>query len=571
MSDMSVYGGSIYAAQTKVPARSPLTVEADVDVCVIGGGLAGLTTARELARRGWSVAVLEAKRIAWNASGRNTGFVLPGFAADEQAIIERVGPEHARALWALSEQGAEYVRNTVRELDIPNADLVEGGWLQVSKQDNDAEVERAAAYLTREFGAEVEFWATDRVRGALRSPRYFSALHFPKGFSINPLAYAQGLAAAAEAAGVRIFENTPALDIDPAGVRKRISTPQARVRASKVVFAGNMHIGALMPKLAETLVPVSTYVIATAPLGDALREAIGYAGAVSDGALTDNHYRVIDGDRLMWAGRCTLWEGDPANYTKTLLRDIRRTFPQLRDVKAAFAWTGTLGNTVHLMPQIGEYAPGVWLMSGFSGHGLNTTAMAGDIVARAISEDDTRWKLFSPFELVWAGGALGKAAVQGYYHAYRTREKIDGMLSRRREREQRKKDGLPPLEVSALSVAPLETAPSEPVAKEQPKKKRSRKKKTEAAVSPEPLVDAPHASQGDVTATETVYVRLMNEGTEAFRPVPALVLQDATYTLKGQEIFNQQEEAWEFPPETTVSVETRVLDGAMVLVAVRKV
>ena len=492
MSDMSVYGGSIYAAQADVPARPQLTVEADVDVCVIGGGLAGLTTARELARRGWSVVVLEAKRIAWNASGRNTGFVIPGFAADEPAIIERVGSEHARALWALSEQGAEYVRTTIRETNMPGADLVEGGWLQVSKQDNDAAVERGAAYLAREFGAEVEYWPTDSVRGALRSPRYFSALHFPKAFSINPLAYAQGLAAAAEAMGVRIFENTPALDIDPAGVRKRITTPQARVRAGQVVFAGSMHIGPLMPKLAATLVPVSSYVIATAPLGDALRQAVGFGGAVSDSALFDNHYRVVDGDRLLWAGRCTLWEGDPANFTKSLLRDIRRTFPQLRDVKAEYSWTGTLGNTVHLMPQIGEYAPGVWLVSGFSGHGLNTTAMAGEIVARAITDDDPRWRLFSPFELVWAGGMFGKAAVQGYYYACRTRETIDGALSRRREAERRKKDGLPPLAVPAPSVAPSDATSSEPAAAEKPKK-RSRKKKAEAASDAAPAEKPPEA------------------------------------------------------------------------------
>ena len=477
MSDMSVYGGSIYAAQTDVPARPPLTVEADVDVCVIGGGLAGLTTARELARRGWSVAVLEARRIAWNASGRNTGFVLPGFAAEEETIIERVGSDHAKALWALSEQGAEYVRATIRELDMPGVNLVEGGWLNVWKSDDDARVARLAEFYGRQFGAEVEHWPKERVRETLRSNRYFSALNFPRGFSINPLAYAQGLAAAAEAAGVRIFENTPALDIDPAGVRKRINTPQARVRAGQVVFAGNVHVGALMPKLAATLVPCSTYVIATEPLGPQLRDAIRTDATVSDTEFVDSHYRIVDGDRLLWCGRCTTWEGDPAGFTRTLLRDIRRTYPQLRDVKAAYAWTGTLGNTVHLMPQIGEYAPGVWLLSGFSGHGLNTTAMAGEIIARAITDDDPRWRLFSPFELVWAGGALGKAAVQGYYYAYRAREKIDGALSRRREAEKRKRDGLPPLEVPAPSVVPGDAASSEPEV--QSKKKKPRKKKAE--------------------------------------------------------------------------------------------
>lgn len=483
MSDMSAYGGSIYAAQADAPVRPQLAVEIDVDACIIGAGLAGLTVARELARRGWSVAVLEARRIAWNASGRNTGFVLPGFAAEEEAIIERVGPDHAKALWALSEQGAEYVRNTVRELDMPGADLVEAGWLNVWKSDDDARVGHLAEFYARQFGAEVEHWPKERVRETLCSNRYFSALNFPRGFSINPLAYAQGLAAAAEAAGARIFENTPALDIDPAGVRKRITTPQARVRAGQVVFAGNMHIGLLMPKFAATLVPCSTYVIATEPLGPQVHDAIRTKAAVSDTELVDNHYRIADGDRLLWCGRFTTWEGDPRSFTQSLLRDIRRTFPQLRDVKAAYSWTGMLGNTVHLMPQIGEVQPGVWLLSGFSGHGFNTTAMGGDIVARAIAEDDATWKLFSPFELVWAGGRLGKAAVQSYYYSYRTREAIGGFLSRRREAEKRKKDGLPPLEVPAPPVAPVEAATGVVAEEPKPKKKRSRKKKADATAS----------------------------------------------------------------------------------------
>ena len=481
MSDMSAYGGSVYAAQIDAPARPQLAVEIDVDACIIGAGLAGLTVARELARRGWSVAVLEARRIAWNASGRNTGFVLPGFAAEEDAIIERVGLDHAKALWSLSEQGAEYVRNTVRELDMPGVDLVEDGWLNVWKSDDDARVAHLAEFYAKQFGAEVEHWPKERVRETLRSNRYFSALNFPRGFAINPLAYAHGLAAAAEAAGARIFENTPALDIDPAGVRKRITTPQARVRAGQVIFAGNTHIGLLMPKLAATLVPCSTYAIATEPLGAALHDAIRTQAAVSDTEFVDNHYRIVDGDRLVWCGRFTLWEGDPRSFTKSLLRDIRRTFPQLRDVKAAHSWTGTLGNTVHLMPQIGETMPGVWLLSGFSGHGLNTTAMGGEVVARAIAEDDPSWKLFSPFELVWAGGRLGRAAVQSYYYAYRTRERIDGWLSRRREAEKRRKDGLPPLEVPAPPVVPVDAAAADPAAEETPQKKRSQKKKVDAS------------------------------------------------------------------------------------------
>jgi len=200
-----------------------------------------------------------------------------------------------------------------------------------------------------------------------------------------------------------------------------------------VVLAGNVHLAELMPRLASTLLPTFSYAIVTAPLGDALREAIRYFGAVSDADLAGHHYRVVDGDRLMWSGRGTIWSGKPRRYADALLGDIVRAYPQLSDVKADYAWSGTLGNTVHRMPQIGKISSGLWLLSGFGGHGLNTTAMGGELVARAIVEGDSTWQIFSPFELVWAGGILGNAAHQAHCQSSRTQERIGGWLARRRE------------------------------------------------------------------------------------------------------------------------------------------
>jgi glycine/D-amino acid oxidase-like deaminating enzyme len=436
--DPSAYGASWYSAtRVAAPPRDRLNVELDVDVCVVGAGLAGLTVAREVARRGWSVVVLEAQSVAWNASGRNTGFVLPGFAADESALVRRVGRDHARALWSLSEAGAEYVRKAAREPSMQGVALSEGGWMHVSKTGDDG-IRSEAEFLAGELGATVEAWPAERVREALRSPLYFGALHYPRGFSIHPLNYALGLAAAAEADGARIFEATPAVDIDPAGVRKRVDTPNARVRASHVVLAGNVHLAGLTPRFAGTLLPIFTYVIATAPLGDRLGEAIRFLGAVSDSDFADNHYRVTQDGRLIWLGRSTIWRGKPRRYVDALLRQIGRTYPQLRGVKAEYAWTGTLGNTVHRMPQIGEISPGLWLLSGFGGHGLNTTAMGGEIVARAIVDGDTTWRMFTPFELVWAGGVAGRVAEQAYYWSYHANELIAGRLARRRKLQRRR-------------------------------------------------------------------------------------------------------------------------------------
>jgi hypothetical protein len=178
---------------------------------------------------------------------------------------------------------------------------------------------------------------------------------------------------------------------------------------------------------------MTTYVIATAPLGERLAEAVGYRGGVSDSDLADNHYRIVGGDRLMLSGRSTPWLRDPHRYVGALTADIKKTYPQLGDVTADYAWAGTLGITMHRMPQIGELGPGVWLASGFGGHGLNTTAMAGNIVARAIVEGDATWRQFTPFELVWAGGAFGRAAAQARVWIKRLRDRIEERRAKARE------------------------------------------------------------------------------------------------------------------------------------------
>jgi gamma-glutamylputrescine oxidase len=405
------YGNSWYAAtKLDAPERPQLSFDLDVDVCVIGGGLAGLTAAREVARSGWSVVLLEAGRLAANASGRNTGFVLPGFGADADRLIARVGFERTKDLWALSQAGLDYVRDAVRVNGVSGVDP-QDGWLYVSKKDNSDEFVREVQLLG-ELGCEIEGWQTDRVRGTLRSERYFSAINYLRALTIHPLNYALKLAAAAERDGARIFENTPALSIDPTGVRKRVVTPGARLRANHVVLCGNVQLEALMPRVAATLVPMTTYVITTAPLGEALAQAVGYRGGISDSNHADNHYRIVGGDRLMLSGRATAWPRNPHHYVKALTGDIKKTYPQLGDVAVDYAWSGTLGLTIHRMPQIGELGPGVWLASGFGGHGLNTTAMAGNIIARAIVDGDETWRQFTPFELVWAGGTLGRAAAQ---------------------------------------------------------------------------------------------------------------------------------------------------------------
>jgi gamma-glutamylputrescine oxidase len=420
------------------PDRPRLTLDLDVDVCVVGAGLAGLTIAREIAQRGWSVVVLEAGEVAWAASGRNLGFVLPGFSEDIRGIIERIGLDHAKQLWALSEQGLDYVRRTILDTQMPGVDLI-NGWLHVSKTDNSGEL-RSEVERMRWIGADVEFWPMDRVRDQLHSPRYFGAVHYRQAFHIDPFNYALGLAALAEKAGARIFEDTPAVSLDPAGVRKRVITPAGRVRSAHVVLAGNIHLGTLMPRLAATLLPVTTFVMVTEPIGEILHNIVRYRGAVSDSNRADNHYRIVGGDRLQWSGRMRAWEASPRLIGRGLVNDVRRTFPGLGTVDIAHLWRGTFGRTVHRMPQIGEIERGVWLASGFGGHGLNNTAVAGELIARGIVDGDQTWRLFAPYELVWAGGVLGRALAQGIYWGTRPVERFEQEAARYRLQARARKD-----------------------------------------------------------------------------------------------------------------------------------
>jgi gamma-glutamylputrescine oxidase len=431
-------------AQTAVGHRQwpSLTFDLDTDVCVVGGGLAGITVAREVAKRGWSVALIEAGRIAEQASGRNTGFVLPGYGQDARRLVERCGLQHAKALWALSEEGVAYVRNAILGLAMPGVAPIDG-WLDVSMDDNPDAVMRALDLLGQHLGVDVEGWPTERVREVLRSDCYFHSLHFPKAFHIHPLNYAFSLAADAERRGARLFEQTTALEMDPLGLRKRVTTRSAKIRANHIVLAGNAHLGRIAPDLSATILPMTTHVAVTQPVAD-LADAVAFAGAVSGFGRADHQYRIIDQNRLMWSSGATTWGGGSARrHGDRITAAIMRIFPQLGGVDVANVWSGTSGLAVHGMPQIGEISPGLWIASAFGNHGINTTAIAGEVLARAIVDHDDTWKLFLPYDLVWAGGALGRTVLQGNLWTRRASERVRAGLARKRAAAVRAGDPIP--------------------------------------------------------------------------------------------------------------------------------
>jgi glycine/D-amino acid oxidase-like deaminating enzyme len=415
-----------------MPDRSRLSFDLDVDIAVVGAGLAGLSVALEAARLGASVAVLEGRHIGWNASGHQLGTVMPGYALPIGELIARVGFEDTRELWSLSKQGAELVRANASEDLIPGIAISEGA-LEVSNVDVGDQLISRLQMLGEDFETDVEGWQVDRVRAELKTDRYFHGVYYPKAFQIDGRRYIHGLAALARRAGARIFEDTPVVSVDPSGIRKRIVTPSARLRASHIVLAGNVHLGATLRRLSETLLPVWRYAAVTAPLGERLTEAITFKGAVTDTDGID-HFRIVDGNRLMWAGPETTWAARPERFAPLIARRIHTIFPQLGKPEIAEVWGGAAGHTVHGMPQIGQLRRGLWVTSGFGRQGLNTSAMAGQLIARSILWGDERWRLFSPFELVWAGGATGRVA--GYFIGMWNRgsSAAAGALARYRER-----------------------------------------------------------------------------------------------------------------------------------------
>src|ERR1700737_1893827 len=414
--------------------RSRLSFDLDVDICVVGAGLAGLTVALEAARLGASVAVLEGRHVGWNASGHHLGTVMPGFGLPIGELIARIGFEDSRELWSLSKQGADYVRANATEELMPGIALSEGA-LEVSNVEAGEQLISRLQMLSEDFETDVEGWQVDRGRDQLKTDHYFHGVYYPKAFQIDGRKYVHGLAALARRAGARIFEDTPVVSIDPSGIRKRIVTPSARLRASHIVLAGNIHLGAPLRRLSETLLPVWRYAAVTAPLGELLAGAITFRGSVaaSDGI---DHFRIVGGDRWMWASPEPTGAAKPERFAPAIQRRIRTIFPQLGRVEIAEVWGGAVGQTVHGMPQIGQLRRGLWVTSGFGRQGLNTSAMAGQLIARSILWGDERWRLFSPFELVWAGGPTARVAGHLVGMWARGSSAAAGALARHRERAQ---------------------------------------------------------------------------------------------------------------------------------------
>ncbi|MDB5492665.1 MAG: FAD-binding oxidoreductase [Phenylobacterium sp.] len=418
---VETYYGPAAGAEVQRPA---LRRRLEADVCVVGGGLAGLTAALELARRGRKVCLLEAERIAWGASGRNGGFVSPGYSASHKTIERQVGPDDAKSLHRLSIEGAAAVAANLDGLGVADVDRVDG-ILSTSRYEATAELQARRDWLEREFDHRLEFRTRAQMQEVLASPRYFQGLYNPQGFHLNPLNYARGLAREIERLGGELFEASPARALARDGASGVVVTDGGQVRAKDVVIACGGYTGGWAPRLRRSYLPIATYVMLTKPDKALISRAIRTTAAIGDGRRAGDYYRLVDGgERILWGGKITTRRTQPRRLGQLLHQSMVSTYPQLADLQVEMAWSGLMAYARHLMPQIGRLGEGLWYCTAFGGHGLNTTAIGGQLVAEAIAGDSDRYRLFEPFGLTWNGGLAGRGAVQGAYWAMQATDRI---------------------------------------------------------------------------------------------------------------------------------------------------
>ena len=392
------------------PGFAPLRGRREAAVCIVGGGFAGLNTALGLAERGVKdVVLLDAHEVAHGASGRNGGFVFGGFSRGEASLLQDLGPERAAGLYRGTQDAVQLIRSRIARHGI-HCQATDAGVIWANWFLDPAPLRERQALLARHFGVEWDWVPRQELAQQVHTARYGDALFERNALHFNPLAYARGLSAVAAAQGVALHEGSPAVSLQREGQGWRVRTPEGEVLAREVVLACGGYLAGLRRDVDAGVLPIATYVMVTEPLGARMAEVLSTRAAIYDSRFAFDYYRPLPDTRLLWGGRISVRDRAPAAVEALLRRDMLRVFPQLANVRIESAWSGLMSYARHEMPQVGQVEPGLWLAQAFGGHGVAPTTFAGEVLASAIAEGDTRWREFSPYGLVSAlkpAGFLG--------------------------------------------------------------------------------------------------------------------------------------------------------------------
>ncbi|MCG2584735.1 FAD-binding oxidoreductase [Massilia sp. TS11] len=417
LSPLSYYRAT--APGTSFPA---LEGDIEAEVCVIGGGFAGMGTAASLMERGrQGVVLLEAETIGHGASGRNGGFVFGGFSLGERGLVDTVGLEAGRQLYQMTLDAVEHIRQRIARYGI-DCDAVDGGIYWANWFDDERVLDAQQRFMADTLGVNWQRVSRAELAQKLDSQRYFGALYEENAFHFHPLKYAQGLAKAIAARGVAVHENSKVSAFAHEGGYWRVRTAQGSVKARELVVCCGGYIEKLYPRLASAILPIATYVMVTEPLGARLGEAMRTDAAVYDSRFAFDYYRPLKDSRILWGGRISIRDRSPQEVAQLLYHDMLKVYPQLKGTRVEYAWSGMMSYGRHKMPQLGRLPEGLWYGMGFGGHGVGPTTLAGDVLAAAICGEGERLARFGPWGLPPTGGSAGLLAAQLTYWYYELRD-----------------------------------------------------------------------------------------------------------------------------------------------------
>ena len=386
---------SYYAATVnEATDYPPLEGDQSADVCVVGAGFTGIATALTLAERGYSVAVVEANRVGWGASGRNGGQLINGINGQEK-VRRKHGEGVADLLWELQWRGHEIIHERVEKYGI-DCDLKSGFVETAVKPRQLAYIEETAAELRRrQFPHQYEVWDRDKTRAMLGTDAYVGGLFCQRDGHLHPLNLCVGEAQAAQGLGVRIFEQSPVIGIEH-GARPKVKTASGNVQADALVLASNAY-GRLEPKHLNGLVfPAGSYIIGTEPLGEEVVAQINPLDvAVCDLNEIVDYYRLSADKRLLFGGNCNYSGRDPADIKRYILPKMLKVYPQLKGVRIDYQWGGKIAIVLNRVLALGRINHNVYYCQGYSGHGVNATHIMGEILADAIGGTLEKFDLFA--------------------------------------------------------------------------------------------------------------------------------------------------------------------------------